>query len=109
MRAWSHVVLGPDKTDPTGEQGNACCMPFSSTAEINVAAAVAHMLALDQTPPSDNSSTPLFRDTRGGWVWTRSVTARQYVRRISKMPLLVCTCPQHSGQGRQADHLRCHA
>ena len=107
--ARGRIALGPDKTDPTGEQGHTCFMPFSASAEINAAAAVAHMLALDPTPPAENATTPLFRDTRGGWVWTWNVTARQNVRRITKIPFLVCTCPLHSGQRRQADYLRCHA
>ena len=70
--ARGRIALGPDKTDPTGEQGHTCFMPFSVSAEINAAAAaaVAHMLALDPTPPAENDATPLFRDTRGGWVWS---------------------------------------
>ena len=95
--ARGRIALGPDKTDPTGEQGHTCFMPFSATAEINAAAAVAHMLALDPTPPDQYESTPLFRDIRGGWVWTWNVTARQNVRRINKIPFLVCTCPLHRG------------
>ena len=67
--ARGRIALGPDKTDPTGEQGHTCFMPFSASAEINAAAAVAHMLALDPTTPSENEATPLFRDIRGGWVW----------------------------------------
>ena len=66
--ARARLALGPDKTDPTGEQGHMVFMPYDDTATINAAAAVRHMLAMDPTPESANESTPLFRDTRGGWV-----------------------------------------
>ena len=98
--ARGRIALGPDKTDPTGEQGHTCCMPFSATAETNAA---------DPTPPSENEATPLFRDTRGGWVWTWNVTARQNVRCVTKTAFLACACPLHSGQMRQADYIRRHA
>ena len=38
------IELGPDKTDPSGEQGYTVHLPFDDNAEINAAAAVAHML-----------------------------------------------------------------
>lgn len=69
----ARLALGPDKTDPTGEQGHMVFMPYDGTAEINAAAAVRHMLALDPTPESENTNTPLFRDTRGEWMDERRV------------------------------------
>ena len=35
------IELGPDKTDPSGEQGYTMHLPFDDNAEINAAAAVA--------------------------------------------------------------------
>ena len=60
------IELGPDKTDPSGEQGHAVYLPFDDNAEINAAAAVAHMLNMDPSPPAENERTALFRDTRPG-------------------------------------------
>ena len=78
----ARIALAPDKTDPTGEQGHKVFLPYAQDADINAAAAIAHMLALDPTESGESDQTPLFRDTRGGWVWTRSKTARQSIRRI---------------------------
>ena len=60
------IELGPDKTDPSGEQGHTVYLPFDDSAEINAAAAVAHMLNMDPSPPAENERTALFRDTRPG-------------------------------------------
>lgn len=60
------IALGPDKTDPSGEQGHTVFLPHDGEARINAASAVATMLAMDPTPAADNEKTPLFRDTRPG-------------------------------------------
>ena len=78
----ARIALAPDKTDPTGEQGHKVFLSYAQDADINAAAAIAHMLALDPTESGESDQTPLFRDTRGGWVWTRSKTACQSIRRI---------------------------
>ena len=66
----ARIALAPDKADPTGEQGHKVFLPYAQNADINAAAAIAHMLALDPTESGEGDRTPLFRDTRGGWVWT---------------------------------------
>ena len=65
----ARIALAPGKTDPTGEQGHKVFLPYAQEADINAAAAIAHMLALDPTPSGESDRTPPFRDTRGGWVW----------------------------------------
>lgn len=64
----ARIDLAPDKTDPTGEQGHKVFLPYAQHADINAAAAIAHMLALDPTESGASDRTPLFRDTRGGWI-----------------------------------------
>ena len=66
-KAGKHCA-GPDETDPTGEQGHTVFLPYSQDAEINAAAAIAHMTAMDPTEEGKEAVTPLFHDTRGGWV-----------------------------------------
>ena len=61
------IALGPDKTDPTGEEGHTTVfLPHDGNVEINAASAVATMLAMDATPPEKNAEIALFRDTRPG-------------------------------------------
>ena len=60
------IALGPDKTDPTGEEGHTVFLPHDGNVVINAASAVATMLAMDPTPPEKNAEAALFRDTRPG-------------------------------------------
>ena len=62
------IALGPDKTDPTGEEGHTVFLPHDGNATINAASAIATMLAMDPTPVEKNAETALFRDTRPGKV-----------------------------------------
>ena len=64
----ARIVLGPDKTDPTGEEGHTVFLPHDGDVVINAASAIATMLAVDPTPPEKNAETALFRDTRPGKV-----------------------------------------
>ena len=66
--AWTRVrmALGPDKTDPTGEQGHTAYFPYDGSATINAAAALEHILRTDPVPETHNEEAALFRDTRPG-------------------------------------------
>ena len=58
--------MGPDKTDPTGEEGHTAFLTYDGNVETNAASAVATMLAINPTPLEKNAETALFRDTRPG-------------------------------------------
>ena len=60
------IALGPDKTDPAGEEGHTVFLPHDVNVVINAASAVATILAMDPMPPEKNAETALFRDTRPG-------------------------------------------
>jgi len=60
------IAIGPNKTDKTGEKDFHCHLPYSADAEINAAAAILEMLALDPTETGHERDTPLFRDWRPG-------------------------------------------
>ena len=50
----ARIALAPDKTDPTGEQGHKVLLPYAQDADINAAAAIAHMMALDPSPSGES-------------------------------------------------------
>ena len=64
----ARIALGPDKTDPSGEEGHTVFLPHDANVVINAASAIATMLAMDPTPVEKNAETALFRDTRPGKV-----------------------------------------
>jgi len=56
------IALGPDKTDPTGEEGHTVFLPHDGNAVINAASAIATTLAMDPTPLEKNAEAVLFRE-----------------------------------------------
>ena len=86
------VVLGPDKTDPTGEAGHTMYLPYAADVEINAAEAIMNMMRIDPVAKNEEGTTPLFRDSRPGREGVPMTYGAMYL--VCKSMLRKCGMPE---------------
>ena len=86
------VVLGPDKTDPTGEAGHTMYLPYAADVEINAAEAIMNMMRIDPVAKNEEGTTPLFRDSRPGREGMPMTYGAMYL--VCKSMLRKCGMPE---------------